>query len=264
MNADLVADSATMLRRSLLHIVRYPSMTFMLIGQPVLFLLLFVYVFGGAMTTGAGGTTGAAPDRTAYLTYVVPGILALTIASVAISTSILVAMDRTEGFIDRVRTMAVARPALLAGHVLAALVQTLVAVVVLLGVCVALGFRPQAGPGDWLGLAGLLIAVTFGVTWLCVALGLVSDSVETASNLPMPLMMLPMLGSAFVPPATMPGPLRVFAEHQPFTPLGEAIRGFLHGSVVASDVVAALSWFTAIGVAGFVWSLALFRTRKAR
>ncbi len=262
MNAHLLTDSATMLRRSLLHIVRYPSMTFMLIGQPVLFLLRFVYVFGGAMTTGASG--GAQPDRAAYLTYIVPGILAVTVASVAISTSILVAMDRTEGFIDRVRTMAVARPALLAGHVLAALIQTLVAVAVLLGVCVALGFRPQAGPADWLGLVGLLIAVTFGVTWLCVALGLVSDSVETASNLPMPLMMLPLLGSAFVPTSTMPGPLRAFAERQPFTPLGEALRGFLHGSVAAADVVAALTWFTAIGVAGFVWSLALFRTRRAR
>ena len=163
--AHTLADNRTMLRRQLLHLRRYPSLTLMLIGLPVIFLLLFVYVFGGTLGAGIGG------GRTAYLNYLVPGILLFTMAGAAAGPAISVAMDMTEGIVDRFRSMDIARGSLLTGHVLGSLVQTFLALAAVLGVALAIGFRPNASALEWLAVLGVLTATAFALTWFAVALG---------------------------------------------------------------------------------------------
>ncbi|MGW5054883.1 ABC transporter permease [Actinokineospora sp. NPDC004072] len=248
-----LADSATMLRRNLKHLLRYPSVTIMLAGFPILFLLLFVYVFGGTLGAGLGGSGG----RSDYIEYVVPGILLMAIASAAQGTAISVATDMTEGIIARFRTMNIARVSVLTGHVLGSMIQTLVGIALVLGVAVLIGFRPSASPLEWLGVLGFVVLVTFAIVWFSVALGLVSKTVEGASNLPMPLMFLPFLGSAFVPTDSMPAGLRAFAEHQPFTPIIETIRGLLTEAPVSRGWVA-VGWCVLIALVGYLWSRRLF------
>ena len=155
--AYTVTDSATMLRRNLKHQLRYPSVTLMLVAMPIVFLLLFVYVFGGQLGAGLGAHHAVQGNRTAYITYVVPGILILTVASAALGTALSVAMDMTEGIIDRFRTMAIARGAVLTGHVLGSLIQTVIGLAIVLGLALAIGYRPAAGPLAWLGAAGVLL-----------------------------------------------------------------------------------------------------------
>jgi len=184
-----------MLRRNLKHMLRYPSLTLQLAGLPIAFLLLFVYVFGGTLGAGLGGPSGG---RAAYVDYVAPGIILLTVASAAQGTAISVAMDMTEGIIARFRTMAISRASVLTGHVLGSMIQSLLSVAVVV-VALLIGFRPTAGPVEWVAAIGVLAMVSWAFTWLTVALGLVSESVETASTLPIPLVFLPFLGSGFVP-----------------------------------------------------------------
>jgi ABC-2 type transport system permease protein len=255
-----VTDSATMLRRQLRHIRRYPSLTGLLIGMPVVFLLLFVYVFGA--TLGAGLPGGG--DRAAYLDYLVPGILLFAACGAAQGTAISVAMDMTEGIVARFRTMDISRASVLTGHVLGSLVQTLLCVTVVLGTALLIGFRPDATVAEWIAAVGLLAATAFALIWLSVALGLVSDSVETASNLPMFLTILPFLGSGFVPTDTMPAGLRWFAEHQPFTPIIETLRGLLLGTGIGGSATVALAWCAAISLLSYLWARRLFRQRAAR
>jgi ABC-2 type transport system permease protein len=250
--ATAVADCRTMLGRNLLRLARYPSLTLTIIGMPVVFLLLFVYVLGGTLGAGLGG------GREEYLAYVVPGILIMTITAGAQGTSITVAMDMTEGIIARFRTMAVFRPSVLTGHVIASVVQMLIGLVVVLGIAIALGYRPGAGPLDWLAVTGLLVLVAVAITWLSVACGLASPTVEAASNLPMPLILLPFLGSAFVPTGSMPIGLRWFAEYQPFTPIMEAVRALLDGRSAGSDGLIAIAWCLLIAVLGFWWARRLY------
>ncbi len=257
-------DSATMLRRNLKHLIRYPSLTLMIIGMPVVFLLLFVYVFGGTMGAGLPGGTSSADPRADYLHYITPAILVMTVAAVANSTAILIAKDATEGIIDRFRTMPIARSAPLNGHVLAALVQTIFGVVVVLAIALALGYRGGASVAGWAGAAGMIVLMGVAVTWLCVALGLASGSVEAASNAPMPLILLPFLSSAFVPTDSMPSGLAWVAEHQPFTPIIETLRAALEGRDPGSDVWWAIGWCVLITVLCFWWSVRLFgRVRAA-
>lgn len=256
-----LTDSATMLRRNLKHMLRYPSMTLMLIGQPIIMLLLFVYVFGGTMGDGIPGATGG---RDAYLTYVTPGILVIAVASVALGTAISVATDMTEGIIARFRTMAIARVSVLTGHVVGAMIQTALAVAVTLAVAVLIGFRADASPLEWLGTIGILALFAFALTWLTVALGLVSDSVETASNLPMFLILLPFLGSGFVPTDSMPDGVRWFAEYQPFTPVMETVRALMTDASPGNNAVLAVVWCLVIAVVGYVWAKALFNRDPSR
>lgn len=184
--AYTVSDSTTMLRRNLRRLQRYPSLTLLLIGMPVVFLLLFVYVFGGQLSQGLGAEYAAGHQgRAGYLNYVAPGVLLMTVAAAVQGTAIVVAMDMTGGIIDRFRTMAIARSAVLTGHVLASLIQTLMSIGIVLAVAVALGFRPTAGPLEWLGAIGLLALFSLALIWLATALGLAAKSVETASNTPM-------------------------------------------------------------------------------
>lgn len=256
-----VRDSATMLRRNLKHMVRYPSQTLMLIGLPLLFLLLFVYVFGGTMGAGLpGAPTG---DRGDYLTFITPGILVMTVASVSVSTAVSVATDMTGGIIDRFRTMAIAKVSVLTGHVLGAMVQTALALATVFGVAFLLGLETAASAVQWLGLIALLALLSFAMTWFTVALGLVGPTPEAASNWPMIFIMLPFLGSGFAPVESMPTGLRWFAEHQPFTPVIDAFRGLLAGSPDGSDGLRAVGWCVVIGLAGHLWARRLYRTRAA-
>jgi ABC-2 type transport system permease protein len=254
-----VSDSRTMLRRNLKRQLRYPSMTLMLVGLPIMFLLLFVYVFGGQLGAGLGAHDG----RSAYLDYVVPGVLLIAVASAVQGTSIMVAMDMTGGIIDRFRTMAIARASVLNGHVLGSLIQTLVAIAILVGVAFGLGFRSTGGALQWLAAIGMLALFAFALVWLAVALGLAAKSVETASNTPMFLTLLPLLGSGFVPTSTMPAGLRQFAEYQPFTSVADTVRGLLTTTAIGNQAIAAIAWSIGIAIASYLWALRLYNRRRA-
>jgi ABC-2 type transport system permease protein len=250
-----VRDSTTMLRRNLLHLKRYPALTFMLITIPIVFLLLFVFVFGGTLGAGIGGAGGG---RAEYANYVTPGILMLTVAGIAQGVAIGVAMDMTEGIIARFRTMRIFRPSVLTGHVLGSLIQTAISMTVVIGVALLVGFRPSATPLEWLAAAGVLAMITLAVIWFSVACGLVTKSVETASNLPMPLMLLPFLGSGFVPTESMPTAMRWFAEYQPFTPVMETLRGLFFGTPIGNSAIIATAWCAAIAAVCYVWAKRLY------
>jgi ABC-2 type transport system permease protein len=254
-------DSATMLRRNLKHMLRYPSMTVMLVGMPVVFLLLFVYVFGGTLGAGLGGPSGG---RAEYANYVAPAIILMTVTATVQGTAISVAMDMTEGIIARFRTMHIARVSVLTGHVVGSVIQAMISLAIVIGVALLVGFRPTAGLGGWLATAGFLVVVTFALVWLCVALGQVSKSVETASNLPMPLILLPFLSSGFVPTDSMPAGLRWFAEHQPFTPIIETLRGLLMGTPIGNNAWISLAWCAVIALAGYLWSKNLFNREDSQ
>jgi ABC-2 type transport system permease protein len=273
MTGHAIIDSATMLRRSLRRMRRYPSLTLFIAGLPVVLLLLFVYVFGGVLGAGLGGPIaplppgapgGASMGRDAYVAYVMPGILLITIVGAAQGTAISVAMDMTAGIIARFRTMAIARVSVLAGHVIGSVIQTLLAIALVLVVAVIIGFRPTTTPAAWLAAGGLIVLAAIGVSWLSVAMGLVSDSVETASNLPMFLVLLPFLSSGFVPAASMPGPLGWFAEHQPFTPIIETLRGLLLGTPIGDDGWIAVAWCLALSLGGYLWAMRLYERVPAR
>lgn len=254
------ADSATMLRRNLRHILRYPSMTGLLIAMPVIFLLIFVYVFGGTLGAGLGHTVGG---RAAYLRYVTPGIIMLTVAAAAQGTAISVAMDMTAGIIARFRTMEISRAAVLTGHMLSSMIQALLSVAVLTAFAVAIGYRSATAPLAWLAAAGVVAMAAFALTWLCVAMGMAARTVETASNTPMFLMLLPFFGSGFVPAASMPAGLRWFAEYQPFTPITQTLRGLLTGGPIGSSAVISAAWCAGVALLSYLWARKLF-TRDPR
>jgi ABC-2 type transport system permease protein len=256
-----VADSATMLRRQLRHMQRYLSVTVFLVGMPIVFLLLFVYVFGGTLGAGLGGPAGG---RAEYLEYVTPGIMLMAVAAGATGTAISVAMDMTEGIVARFRTMAIFRPSVLTGHVLGSMIQTMLSVAVVTGVALLIGFRPSASPVEWVAAAGVLAAITFALTWLSVAFGLVTKTVEAASNLPTPLVFLPFLGSGFVPTDSMPVGLRWFAEYQPFTPIIETVRGLLLGTAIGNSAVVAVAWCVGITLVGYLWARKLYNRDPVR
>jgi ABC-2 type transport system permease protein len=260
MTAYAVRDSATMLRRNLLHLRRYPGLSLFPILMPVVFLLLFVYVFGGTLGNGLNGGGG----RDAYIDFVTPGMLIFTIAGAANVVAISVAMDMTKGIVARFKTMRIWRPSVLAGHVFGNLVLTALSLAVIVAVALAIGYRPTTGALQWLAVIGLLLLVAVALTWLSVALGLVAKSVETASNTPMFLFLLPFLGSGFVPVDSMPAGLRWFADNQPFTPITDTLRSLLAHQHVGSTGVVAVAWCLAITAAGFVWARYLYNRRPAR
>lgn len=256
-----LSDSATMFRRDLRHQLRYPSLTVMLMGMPLVFLLLFVYVFGGTLGAGLGGVSGG---RAEYLEYVAPGILLMAVAAVAQGTAISVAKDMTEGIVARFRTMAISRAAVLSGHVGGAMVQSMMSLAVVTGVAVAIGFRPTADAVEWLAALGVLALMAFALTWLTVALGMVAKTVESASNLPMPLTLLPFLSSGFVPTESLPTGVRWIAEHQPFTPFIETLRGLLTGTPIGSSAGMSVAWCVAISLGSYIWARGLYERRSVR
>ncbi|MFD0685789.1 ABC transporter permease [Actinomadura fibrosa] len=256
----VLTDSATMLRRNLRHALRYPSMTVVSIGMPVLLLLLFVGVFGGALGEGVGATA----REGGYIDYIAPGIILMAVTSGCLSVSVAVSVDMTAGITARFRTMPIARSAILTGHVAGTMIQTVASTLLVVLVAVAMGFRPHAGPLDWLLVSALLLALVFALTWLAVGLGLVAKNPEGASNSPLLIQFLPFLGSAIVPTGTMPDGVRWFAEYQPFTPITETVRGLLTGTPIGHDGWTSAAWCTVIALAGYLWSRWLFDRDPSR
>ncbi|MGW3624726.1 ABC transporter permease [Streptomyces sp. NPDC000880] len=251
-----VRDSSTMLRRNLLHARRYPSLTLNLLLTPVMLLLLFVYIFGDVMSAGIGD--GGA-DRSEYIAYLVPGILLLTIGGTTIGSAVSVATDMTEGIVARFRTMAIHRGSVLIGHVVGSVLQCVMSVVLVGAVAVAIGFRAtDATALEWILALGLLTLVALALTWIAVGMGLSSPNVEAASNNALPLMVLPLLSSAFVPVDAMPGWFQPIAEYQPFTPAIETLRGLLLGSEIGHNGWLAVVWCLGLAVLGYFWSKSLF------
>lgn len=251
-----VRDSNTMLRRNLLHARRYPSMTLNLLLTPIMLLLLFVYIFGDAMSAGLGG--GGA-DRSDYIAYLVPGILLMTIGGTTIGTAVSVSTDMTEGIIARFRTMAIHRGSVLVGHVVGSVLQCVASVVLVGAVGVAIGFRSTGATAlEWLAAFGLLALFALALTWIAVGMGLVSPNAEAASNNATPLIFLPLISSAFVPVDAMPGWFRPIAEYQPFTPAIETLRGLLLGTEIGNNGWIAVGWCLALTVLGYRWSTASF------
>lgn len=239
-------------RRSLLHSLRDVDALIISIVLPVLLMLLFVYVFGGAIE----------PEGN-YVDYVVPGIILLCAGYGGSTAAVGVAHDMTTGVIDRFRTMPIRSSAVITGHVVASLARNLVATAVVIMVALLVGFRPTAGPFAWLAAITLVSLWILAITWLYAALGLLSRSVEAAGNYGFALLFLPYLSSAFVPTETMPTGLRWVADHQPITPIIEAIRGLLLGTELGSAPVWAVGWCLLIMVGAMLWAGRLFRTRAA-
>ncbi|MFD5254814.1 ABC transporter permease [Streptomyces bobili] len=251
-----VRDSNTMLRRNLLHARRYPSLTLNLLLTPIMMLLLFVYIFGGVMSAGIGGGTA---DRSEYIAYIVPGILMMTIGSTVIGAAVSVSTDMAEGVIARFRTMAIHRGSVIIGHVVGSVLQVLASLVLVGIVAVAIGFRStDATALEWLAAFGLLALFALALTWIAVGMGLASPNAEAASNMAMPLILLPLISSAFIPADTMPGWFQPIAEYQPFTPAIETLRGLLLGTEIGHNGWLAVAWCLALSALGYFWSTSLF------
>ncbi|MEU6582574.1 ABC transporter permease [Nocardia sp. NPDC046763] len=247
-----VQDSATMVGRNLRHTLRSPDTMIMTIAVPVTILLMFVYVFGGAMNVGGS-----------YIDYVVPGILLLCAGFGSGATAVAVATDLHSGIVDRFRAMAVSRSAVLTGHVLESVLRNLLTTAVVVLVAVALGFRPTADPLRWLAVAGMLACFVLALSWAAAALGLLASNPEAANGFMFIFMFLPYVSSAFVPTHTLPSWLRGFAQHQPVTSIAETVRGLLMDTPVGDSAPTALAWCAGIALAGYLGAGALFRRRPA-
>ena len=245
-----MSDSMIMLRRNFKHTVRNPTAVFNAVLLPVVIMLMFVYVIGGAFNVGAS-----------YIDYATPGMIVLAICYGLSATALAVNSDMTKGIINRFKVMDISRSAVLSGHVVATMLRSLVAIAAIMGVAFALGFRSPASFLEWLGAIGLIVLVSFAASWLTVALGLAAKTPESAGMAVVPLILLPFLSSAIVPVATMGAGVRQFAEYQPFTPIIETLRGLLAGTPSAGDAVAAVAWCAGIALVGYLWSLSTFKKR---
>jgi ABC-2 type transport system permease protein len=254
------SDSATMLRRNLRHTLRYPVTMMMSLGVPVLLLLLFVGVFGGALSAGLGGAARGG----SYVDYVVPGILLMTVGYGSSTTALAVNKDMTEGIIARFRTMAIFRASVLTGHVVAAVARTMVSIGLVIGVALLLGFRPAASLAGWLAAIGVITLLVLALTWPAVAIGLLAKSPEGTSSFTLIVQVLPFVSSAFVPPDSMSGAVRWFAENEPFTPIIDTLRGLLMGTPIGSSAMIAVAWCVGLALAGYLWAQALFNRDPVR
>lgn len=251
MSTHAVSDTTALLGRSLRHVTRSPDTIITTTLMPIAFLVLFVYVFGGAIDTGT----------VPYVDYLLPGILVITIASGISYTAYRLFLDRQGGLVERFRSMPITRSSVLWAHVLTSLVANLVSLAVVVGVALVMGFRSDAGPLAWLAVAGILVLLTLALTWVAVIPGLAATSVDGASAFAYPIILLPFVSSAFVPTDTMPGPVRAFAEHQPVTAVVDAIRDLLAGQPVSGDLWVALAWLIGILVVAYGGAVALYRRR---
>src|SRR5437763_459765 len=244
-------DSATMLRRDVRHSLRRLSMTLSGLLVPIIMLVLFVYVFGGAIGAGLGDGT--------YINYITPGIILMTVGSGCATTAINLCMDMSEGIITRFRTMAISRASVLTGQVLGSLIRTMVTIVLVLGVALLMGFRPTTNPIAWIAALGLIALFTFGITWMGVAFGLVGKTPAGANSLSLIFQLLSFTSSAFVRPDSMPVGVRWFAEYQPFTPVIDTLRGLLLGTPIGGNsVVLAVAWCAVLTLVGYLWARAVY------
>jgi ABC-2 type transport system permease protein len=255
MTTHFFSDTALLTGRSLRHITRSPDTIITTTIMPIAFMLLFVYVFGGAISAGSGSAR--------YVQYLLPGILLITIASSIAYTAFRLFMDLQSGIFERFQSMPIARPSVLWAHVLTSLVASLISVVVVVGVAVLMGFRSGAGVGAWLAIAAILIVFTLALTWLAVIAGLSANSVDGASAFSYPLIFLPFISSAFVLTATMPGPVRAFAENQPVTPIVNTIRDLYTQQPVSTDIWIALAWCVGILIVAYALAMAIYHRKIA-
>jgi len=255
MNMHAIRDTATLTGRSLTHILRSPDTIITTALTPIALLLLFVFVFGGAIDIGQGTGEGS------YVTYLLPGILLITIASGIAYTAYRLFLDLKGGIFERFQSMPIARSATLWAHVITSVVANLVSVGIVIGVALLLGFRSGAGVLEWLAVAGIVTLFTVALTWLAVIAGLTAKSVEGASAFSYPLIFLPFLSSAFVPTESMPGPVRWFAENQPVTSIVNSIRALLAQEPVGGELGIALAWCAGILVVAVVTATLVYRTK---
>ncbi|MGA3486637.1 ABC transporter permease [Micromonosporaceae bacterium DT55] len=251
MNRHFLGDTAVLLGRSLRHIIRSVDTVITTTVMPIAFLLLFVYVFGGAIETGSDS----------YVNYLLPGILLITIASGIAYTAYRLFLDLQGGIFERFQSMPIARSAVLWAHVLTSLVANLVSLAVVVGVALLMGFRTGANVLGLLAVLGILVLFTLALTWIAVLPGLTAKSVDGASAFSYPLIFLPFISSAFVPTESMPGPVRAFAEHQPVTSIVNAIRDLFAGQPVGADIWTALAWCVGVLVVAYVFATITYRRR---
>jgi ABC-2 type transport system permease protein len=254
MTRHVIGDVAVLLGRSLRHVARSPDTIITTAITPIAMMLLFVYVFGGAIETGGEGS---------YVDYQLPGILLITIASGISYTAYRLFLDMKGGIFERFQSMPIARSAVLWAHVLTSLVANLISLVVVVVVALLMGFRSAAGVVDWLTVAGILLLFTLALTWLAVIPGLTASSVEGASAFSYPLIFLPFVSSAFVPTDSMPGPVRAFAEHQPVTSVVNTIRGLFAGQPLGDDLWIALAWCGGLLVVAYGFAMSVYRSKIA-
>jgi len=253
MTRHFFADTAVLTGRSLRHIARSLDTIITTAITPIAMMLLFVYVLGGAINTGTDS----------YVTYLLPGILIITIASGIAYTAYRLFLDLQSGIFDRFHSMPIARSSVLWAHVLTSLVANLISIVVVVLVALGMGFRSGAGVLAWLAVGGILILFTLALTWMAVIPGLTAKSVDGASAFSYPLIFLPFISSAFVPTATMPGPVRWFAENQPVTSMVNAIRDLFAAQPVGADLWVALAWCVGILVVAYLFAMATYRRKLA-
>jgi len=251
-------DSATMLRRDVRHALRFPTMTISGMSVPVLFLLLFAGVFGHALTAGLAVAPG-----TSYIGYLAPGILVMTAGFAAEGTAISVCTDASEGIFTRFRTMAISRSSVLTGQVAGSMIRSLITAAAVVGVAVGLGFRPTAGPVEWIAAAGVFAMLALALTWLTVAFGLLAKTPAGANSLALLPAILPFVSSAFIPTGSMSAGVRWFAQNEPFTPVIDTMRGLLTGTGIGNSAILAVAWCAGLTLVGYFWARALYNRRPA-
>ncbi|MFI6510496.1 ABC transporter permease [Streptosporangium sp. NPDC050855] len=253
MSTHLLGDTAVLLGRSLRHVTRSVDTIVTTAITPIMMLLLFVYVFGGAIETGTAS----------YVNYLLPGILLITVASGIAYTAFRLFTDMQSGIFERFQSMPIARSSVLWAHVLTSLAANLISLAVVVLAALLMGFRSGAGVAAWLAVIGILVLFTLALTWLAVIAGLSAKTMEGASAFSYPLIFLPFVSSAFVPTATMPGPVRAFAEHQPVTSIVNAIRALYTEQPVGTDIWTALAWCAGILVVAYLLAMNAYRRRTA-
>jgi ABC-2 type transport system permease protein len=251
MNKHFFGDTAVLTARSLKHVTRSVDTIITTAVIPVALMLLFVYVFGGAIKSGSAS----------YVTYLLPGILLITIASGISYTAFRLFTDMQSGIFERFESLPIARSGVMWAHALTSLIANLISLVIVVGVALIMGFRSGAGVGAWLAVAGILILFTLALTWIAVISGLTASSVAGASAFSYPLIFLPFISSAFVPTDTMPGPVRWFAEHQPVTSIVNSIRDVFAGRPVGSNIWVALAWCVGILIVAYVFAMVIYRRK---
>ena len=255
MTRPFFGDVAVLLGRSMRHIGRSPDTIITTAITPIAMMLLFVYVFGGAIETGG--------EEDKYVNYLLPGILLITIASGISYTAYRIFLDMQGGIFERFQSMPIARSSVLWAHVLTSVVANLISLVVVTVVALLMGFRSDAGVLDWLGVSGILLMFTLALTWLAVIPGLTASSVEGASAFAYPLIFLPFISSAFVPTDSMPGPVQAFAEHQPVTSVVNAIRSLFADQPLGNDLWLALAWCLGLVAVAYFFAMSVYRSKIA-
>ena len=250
-NQHFFSDMGVMLGRSMRHIFRSMDTIITVTIMPIAFMLLFVYVFGGAIQTGTDN----------YVNYLLPGILLIAISSGIAYTAYRLFMDMQSGIFERFHSMPIAHSAALWGHVLTSLVSNAISVVVIILVALIMGFRSSAGVLSWLAVAGILALFTLALTWIAAIAGLSAKSVDGAGAFSYPIILLPFISSAFVPTESMPTAVRAFAENQPVTSIVESIRALLSGLPVGNDILVALAWCIGIMLVACIFAMRVYKKR---